>query len=443
MYEDLWHTILSGDVWQGELKNIKKNGEPYWAVVSISPLRNSSGTVTHFLGVQEDITRRKEIEAQLLQAQKMESVGQLVSGVAHDFNNLLTGVLGFTEIALLRVGKDDPVRQDLDEIRKAGESASALTQQLLAFGRQQMLRPEVLNLNEILYSTSELLRRTITEAVALETKLASDLGLVRADPAQVQQILVNLAVNARDAMPNGGRFSIETKNAELGKHFANEHVVVRPGRYVMLTVSDTGGGMSEEVRSRFFEPFFTTKERGRGTGLGLATVYGIVKQSRGYIWVYSELCQGTTFKIFLPRIEENENATEVSELALSDEQYAGAETILLVEDDNVVRSLAEALLAGAGYRVLVAAGASEAMEKWKEGPVDLLVTDFMMPGMNGVQLAERLSSSRPNLKVLLVSGHAESTVIEDKLADPGTPFIGKPFKVTEFLEKVREVLDSS
>jgi PAS domain S-box-containing protein len=424
-YEELWQTILDGEVWKGELKNLKKDGAPYWVIASISPLRDSSGSITHFLGVQEDITRRKEVEAQLVQAQKMESVGQLVSGVAHDFNNLLTGVLGFTELALSKVADGDPLHQDLDEIRKAGETASALTQQLLAFGRQQMLWPEVLNLNQVLTTTEELLRRTITEDIELETALEPDLGLVSADPAQIQQILVNL---------------IETENAELGERFANKHVAVRPGRYVMLAVSDTGPGMTEEIRARVFEPFFTTKERGRGTGLGLATVYGIVKQSRGYIWVYSEPGQGTTFKVFLPRIEEV--VPEVSEAVVVDERLAGAETILLVEDDNVVRSLAEAILVGAGYRVLAAEDSARAKERWQEAVVDLLITDIVMPGINGVELAEQLTALRPDLKVLLVSGHAERTIIEDRLADPTIPFIGKPFKVTEFLAKVRQVLDT-
>jgi PAS domain S-box-containing protein len=441
VYDDLWQTIQTGNVWQKELKNVKKNGEPYWVIASISPLRNASGRTTHYLGVQEDITERKEIEAQLVQAQKMESVGQLVSGVAHDFNNLLTGVLGFSELALAKVQNGDPLRQDLMEIRKAGESASALTQQLLAFSRQQMLRPEVIDLNEVLESIENLLRRTMTENVELAKDLAPDLGLVRADPAQIQQILVNLAVNARDAMPDGGRLIIATSNAELGRRFANEHVLVRQGRYVMLAVSDTGRGMDEETRKRVFEPFFTTKERGRGTGLGLATVYGIVKQSRGYIWVYSEPGRGATFKIFLPRVVEPPDKPVIPEAVPA--QIVGAETILLVEDDKVVRTLAESILKARGYRVLAAENGEDAIGLWKTGGIDLLITDIVMPAMNGVELARHLTALRSDLKVLLLSGYAEQAIVEDTLADQGTPFMGKPFKVTEFLDKVRTVLDST
>ena len=441
VHDDLWNTIQAGEVWQKELKNVKKNGEPYWVIASISPLRNAFGETTHYLGVQEDITERKEVEAQLVQAQKMESVGQLVSGVAHDFNNLLTGVLGFSELALAKVENGDPLRQDLLEIRKAGESASALTQQLLAFSRQQMLRPEVLDLNEVLATIENLLRRTMTENVELAKVLAPDLGLVRADPAQSQQILVNLVVNARDAMPDGGRLIIETTNAELGRRFANEHVLVRPGRYVMLAVSDTGRGMDEETRKRVFEPFFTTKERGRGTGLGLATVYGIVKQSRGYVWVYSEPGRGATFKIFLPRVAEAPEQPVKPEAVST--QLVGAETILLVEDDKVVRTLAESILKARGYRVLAAENADGAIELWKNGSIDLLITDIVMPGMNGVELAQHFTTLRSDLKILLLSGYAEQAIVEDTLADPSTPFMGKPFKVAEFLDKVREVLDSA
>ncbi len=439
-YEEIWRTILSGEAWNGEFKNRKKNGEPYSVLASISPLRDDLGVITHFLGVQTDITRQKEIETQLAQAQKMEVVGQLVSGVAHDFNNLLTGVMGYSELALEQAGDNQSLREDLTEVRKAGESASMLTQQLLAFSRQQMLRPEILDLNAVLVSTENLLRQTVTEEIELVTTREPELGLARVDPAQIQQILLNLAVNARDAMPHGGQFRVETANTEVGREFVDEQVTVRPGRYVMLTVSDTGVGMTEQVRKRIFEPFFTTKELGRGTGLGLATVYGIVKQSGGYIWVDSQLGKGTEFRVFLPRVEGV--AAELETVEAGPAPPRGVETILLVEDDKVVRTLAELVLTGAGYRVVMAENPAMAIARWKDGTIDLLVTDIVMPGMNGVDLADSFTSKQPGLKVLYMSGYAAQSVIENKLADPDTPFMSKPFKVADLLSKVREVLDS-
>ncbi len=437
-HEELWRTITSGGEWLGEFKNLKKDGDPFWVIASISPIRDHLGNITNYLGVQEDTTALREAQARLVQAQRLEGVGRLVSGVAHDFNNLLTSVLGFAELALSKVPVESSVYGDIQEIRKAGESATALTQQLLAFSRKQMSRPQVLDLNHQLSEMEALLRRTISAEIEFSTVFGSDLGRIRADPAQLQQILMNLAVNASDAMPQGGRLVIETANAELGRRYGKTEVAIRPGPYVKLTVSDTGRGMDEPTRRHIFEPFFTTKKQGLGTGLGLATVYGIVKQNRGYVWAESEVGSGSIFTVFLPR--EHEEIAPIP-APVATRTLSGVETLLVVEDEEAVRLLAERILENQGYRVLVAEEPAKALSLAAVEPIDLLVTDIVMPGMNGVDLAQRITAARPKVKVLLFSGYAERTIVEEKLADPRTPFLGKPFGVDELLNKVREVLD--
>ena len=436
---ELWETLLSGHEWQGEFENVKKNGERYSAIASISPIKDRKGETTHFVAVQEDITERKRVEAQLIQAQKMEGVGQLVSGVAHDFNNLLTGIVGFADLSLSTVGEDEALRTNLEQISKAGDSAMSLTRKLLAFSRQQVLQPRVVDLNRVILDFEELLRRTISENIELVIKSEPELGRVNVDPSQMEQILVNLAVNARDAMPGGGRLAVETSNIEVGERYPEGQGAMGPGHYVCLEVSDTGVGMEEQTRDRAFEPFFTTKERGRGTGLGLATVYGIVRQSGGHIEVESEIGEGTTFKICLPRVEEPLASESVVEQA--EKLESGSEKILLVEDDDLVRAFALRLLRNKGYEVLETGNPEEALEIARGEQFDLLVSDVVMPGMSGVELAEELGRERPGLRVLFLSGYADVAIIEEKLLDPAVTFLSKPFAIDEFLVTVRGLLN--
>jgi len=390
-----------------------------------------------------DITDRRRLEEQLRQAQKMEAVGQLAGGVAHDFNNLLTAILGYCNLMLDEVPREDPLRADLQEIRAAGERAAALTRQLLAFSRRQMLQPQVVDINTVVQQLERLLRRLISEDVELVTVLAAGVPPVRVDPASVEQVLVNLAVNARDAMPLGGRLTIETSSVELDDAYAITHATVRPGQYVMLAVSDTGEGMDAATRARVFEPFFTTKEQGRGTGLGLATVYGMVKQSGGYIWVYSEPGRGTTFKVYLPHAEQRTAAQpELPGRRRTDEAH-GWETVLLVEDEDAVRALAREVLRRHGYVVLEARHGVDALRLAERHTDDihLMVTDVVMPHMSGRDLAERLSSVRQKMKVLFMSGYTDHAVMHRDLT-PGSAFIQKPFTPETFARKVRMVLDS-
>ena len=391
-----------------------------------------------------DITDRRKLEEQLRMSQKMEAVGQLAGGVAHDFNNLLTAILGYCNLMLDDMPSEDPLRGDLDEIRAAGERAAALTRQLLAFSRRQMLQPQVVDLNAIVRQMEKLLRRLISEDVELATKLAPDVMTVRVDPASIEQILVNLAVNARDAMPVGGRLTIETSNIDLDTTYAVTHVTMTPGRYVMLAVGDTGEGMDAATRARVFEPFFTTKEQGKGSGLGLATVYGMVKQSGGYIWVYSEPGHGTMFKVYFPPAEQrtSEAAAEHPGRRTSDGKQ-GWETVLLVEDEDAVRALAREVLRRHGYVVLEARHGVDALRIAERhgDDIHLMVTDIVMPHMSGRDLAERLSSTRPGMKVLFMSGYTDHALMHRELT-PGSAFLQKPFTPEGFARKVRSVLDA-
>ena len=403
-------------------------------------VRDAAGRVDYFNVLVEDITERKLLEAQLRQAQKMEAVGRLAGGIAHDFNNLLTAILGSADLLLDTLSPDAPEREDLDEIRKAANRAADLTRQLLAFSRQQVLAPQVLDMNALVANLEKLLRRLIGEDVELRTVLAPDLGAVRADPGQLEQVIVNLAVNSRDAMPQGGQLTIETANVEFDEAYAAEHFPAEPGSYVLLAVTDTGTGMDAQTKSHIFEPFFTTKEKGKGTGLGLATVYGIVKQSDGYIWVYSEPGHGTSFMIYLPRVPDAPGpvrpAFEPSASA------RGSETVLAVEDDEMVRALIRRMLETRGYTVLLASHGDEALRLLERHPgcIDLLMTDVVMPGMSGRDLADRVAELRPSIKVLYLSGYTDDAIVRHGVLEPGIAFLQKPFTADRLARRVREVL---
>jgi signal transduction histidine kinase/CheY-like chemotaxis protein len=393
--------------------------------------------------LRQEIAQRESLEAQFRQAQKMEAVGRLAGGVAHDFNNQLTAILGYTEL-LARRGGEAAARHDLEQIRKAATQAATLTRQLLAFSRKQVLQARVLSPNAVVHDMRSILSRMLGEDVQLEIVLAPDAGNVRTDPGQLQQVIMNLAVNARDAMPHGGRLTLETSNVTLDETYARSHVEVKPGAYVMLAVSDTGCGMSEEVRQHLFEPFFTTKEHGKGTGLGLATVDGIVRQSGGSIGVYSEPGRGSSIKIYLPHVAASEESAPPREPPSPPRQ--ASETILLAEDEELIMQLAERVLVRAGYRVLKARRGDEALALAAEhqGPIDLLITDVVMPGgVSGRDLAHGLSERYPALKVLYVSGYTDNAIVHHGLLDHGVNFLAKPFSVESLCARVREVLDGT
>lgn len=394
------------------------------------------------LSIARDVTEQRSLERQLRQAQKMEAVGRLAGGVAHDFNNVLTAIFGYADMVAEEFPQGSPVHDDIGEIRKAAMRAAALTRQLLAFSRQQVLEPIVLNLNDMVEDIDKMLRRMIGEDVDLRLGLAPDLGNVRADAGQLQQVVMNLVVNARDAMPTGGKLLIETANADLDQSYAQEHLPVVPGSYVRLAVSDTGTGMDAATISHIFEPFFTTKEKGKGTGLGLSTVYGIVKQSGGYVWAYSEPGRGTTFKIYLPRVDAP--AVDVSSVTTLETKLTGTETILVAEDDEMLRPLTKQLLAKLGYTVLAGANAVEALALAgaHTGTIHLLVADVVMPGASGRDLARQLAAIRPDTRVLYISGYTDDAIVQHGMLEPGLNFLHKPFTPHAIARKVRDVLDA-
>jgi signal transduction histidine kinase/CheY-like chemotaxis protein len=386
----------------------------------------------------------REKEEQLLQSQKMQAVGQLAGGVAHDFNNLLTAINGYSDLALRRMPEGAPMRRNFEEIRKAGERAAGLTRQLLAFSRKQVLQPKVFNLNTVVAEMEKMLQRLIGEDVNLLTVLDPDLGQIKADPGQVEQVVMNLAVNARDAMLGGGRLTIQTSRVHLDSEYARHHLKVQPGHYAMLAVSDTGCGMDAETRARIFEPFFTTKEKGKGTGLGLSTVYGVVQQSGGQVWVYSEVGRGTTFKIYLPLVEQPAEAT-LKASGGAENLPRGTETVLLVEDEDLVRRMTREMLEAVGYDVIEARNGIEALDAAADhaGHVHLLLTDVVMPYMSGRELVEQLSAVRPDTNVLYMSGYTDDAIVHHGVLDEGVAFLEKPFTPDALARKVRSVLDES
>jgi PAS domain S-box-containing protein len=415
-------------------------GEPRLFASAFVPLRDKNGAIKQVTGIKEEITERKRTEDTLRQAQKMEAVGRLAGGVAHDFNNLLGVITGYGEMLLKEFADDDPLHPRITQILRAARRAADLTRQLLAFSRQQVLQPKVLNLNVVVSDMDTMLRRLIGEDIELATRLEPGLGSVMADASQIEQVIMNLAVNARDAMPDGGQLTIETQNVDVEAVQVASHPGGKPGRYVMLAVSDTGAGMDAATQSRIFEPFFTTRELGKGTGLGLSTVYGIVKQSDGYVWVYSEVGVGTSFKVYLPRIDE---AAPILSRESSEPLGRGSETVLLVEDEAGLREMLREILEDNGYTALVARDGAEALQiaDAHAEPIHLMITDVIMPGMTGPSAAEQVVTTRPELKVLYMSGYSDDAVVRHGMLGPGSAFLSKPFALQAFLNKVRELLD--
>jgi PAS domain S-box-containing protein len=416
------------------------DGTPHQWLVFKFPVKDQAGR--RFLGgMAVNITERRHLEQQLRQAQKMEAIGKLAGGVAHDFNNIVTIITGYSDMLLSRIGPENSMRRELEQIKKAGDRAHSLTRQLLAFSRRQMLQPKVLDLNAVVTNLEPMLQRLIGENIELVIELKPGLEQVKADPGQIEQVIMNLAINARDAMPQGGKLLLETDNVELDEAYARRHIPTQPGSYVRLAVSDTGCGMDAATQSRIFEPFFTTKEQGKGTGLGLSTVYGIVKQSGGYIWVYSERGQGTTFKIYLPRVLAP--ADSVPPVMHWSSLPQGKETVLVVEDEPEVRWLVRDMLQHLGYNVLEARHGIEAqvLSIQHPGPIHLLITDVVMPQMSGREIAEQLTSEHPETKVLYMSGYTDDAVVRHGVLAAHMAFLQKPFTPEALARKVREVLD--
>ena len=416
--------------------------------VTAWPIVDASGKVTAYVQVVRDITRqvaedrsRANLEKQVLVSQRLESIGKLAGGIAHDFNNLLSVIINYGNFALAALHAQDPMREDISEIVAAGERAAALTSQLLAFSRQQILRPEIVDLNHIVHGMQGMLRRLIGEDINLVSNLHSDLGYVKADPSQMEQIVMNIVVNARDAMPKGGRITIDTRNETIAESPEAHYRSLTPGRHVLMQFTDTGTGMDEQTKLRVFEPFFTTKDAGKGTGLGLSTVYGIVKQSGGSIWIDSEPGAGTTFKVYFPLADETDTTDTLPPKSRA--AARGAETVLLVEDDDRLRRVARRILEGSGYKVLAASRGDEALRVSDEhtGELDLVLTDVVMPGMSGREFVRKLVETRPGVRVLYMSGYTDESIARHGVLEPGTHFIAKPFTAPSLAKKVREVLD--
>jgi PAS domain S-box-containing protein len=425
----------------GESTTYELNWDKHTFESHVQSLRDSEGELLGVIGVALDITDRKQLADQLRVSQKMQAIGELAGGVAHDFNNLLMVVKGHGELLLSRLPDPSPLRHNVEQMEKAADRAATLTRQLLAFSRKQVLQPRVLDLNEVVSGMIQMFSRVIGENIEMAFLPGTKLGRVKADPGQIEQVLLNLVVNGRDAMPDGGRLTIETSNIVLDEEYAATHTSLRPGPYVMLTVSDTGCGMDAQTQSRIFEPFFTTKEHGKGTGLGLATVYGVVKQSGGFIYVYSEVEHGTTFKIYLPLVTADAEKLTTEKVVQGPPR--GTETILFVEDEESVRSLVRDFLETTGYKVLEATDGIHALDvaAAHKGPIHILITDVVMPRLSGRELAVRLSAERKDVKILYISGYTDDSVFRHGVLEGGVSFLQKPFNLKSLAQKIREVLD--
>jgi two-component system cell cycle sensor histidine kinase/response regulator CckA len=442
VYQEMWKTISAGNVYRGILVNRKKNGELYHVEESISPVRDAAGLITHFIANGRDLTERMRLEAQLLQSQKMDAIGNLAGGVAHDFNNLLTIITSYAELALDAVPRESPLESKIQEIILAARRAAELTRQLLAFGRKQPQALRVADLNQVIGRIANTLPRLIGEDIGFTFTRGEGLGSVRVDPLQIEQILMNLAANARDAMPQGGQLRIETSNQRLEDDYVQcKKAIIPTGRYALITVSDDGNGIPPEHMPHIFEPFYTTKPLGKGTGLGLATVYGIVKQNKGYVWAYSEPKMGTVFKIYLPCVAGRDQVGELDSHK-SESLSRGSETVLLVEDEPAVRRATAEFLNMQGYTVLEAKDGLDALDVARHhySAIDLVVSDVVMPNMSGGQLGKELTKLRPDTKLLFVSGYAGKTVLDHNVVDLEVNFLQKPYTLNELSLKIRDAL---
>jgi PAS domain S-box-containing protein len=466
-HPEMWQAVRAGKVWQERFEFRRRDGNAVLLDLTTTAVRNQVGEIVNYVSTMRDVTREAQLEKQFQEAQKMEALGRLAGGVAHDFNNLLTVIELSTQLLGRKLHSQDPLWEHVHRIQEINERATRLTGQLLSFSRREIIEPSVLNLNQVVGDLSRMLQRVIGEDTRLRTRLADDLWPVQADLSRMDQVIVNLVVNARDAMPGGGTVTIETANIVLDEAYAAIHVAAQPGEYARLAVSDTGIGMSDEVKARIFEPFFTTKEREHGTGLGLATVFGIVKQIGGHIEVYSELGQGTTFKIYLPRTKEAEPAAKIPSRPPAmagragefdpngwvDEAQAyrastlaplarGSETVLLVEDEPPVRELAVRVLESCGYEVLAAGDGLDALRisEQRDGPIHLLLSDVVLPHMSGKELAEQLKAARPEVRVMYMSGYTDQAIAQHGVLTSGDAFLPKPFTIEELTWKVHELL---
>ena len=429
------------DGWEGELQARRKNGKPFTLALRTSAVQDDEGNPLVIIGVGSDVTEMKLLEEQLRQSQKIEAIGQLAGGIAHDFNNLLTVIEGYLELLISSTMPNDPTHNFVQQIKKATERAASLTSQLLAFSKSQILQPKNIDLNDLINNMSALFQRLISEDIELTFDLDRDIDQIKADPSQIEQILMNMVVNARDAMPEGGSLSIETRQVYLDGQYLRMHNGVKKGQYVLLAITDTGMGMDKETQKRIFEPFFTTKGKAKGTGLGLSTVYGIVKQSEGHLWVYSEPGLGTTFKIYLPAYKED--VRREKEPDKEEKPLGGNETILVVEDEYLVRELVCDTLQNSGYTILEAANGKEALEIYHSNQqnIDLILTDVIMPEMSGRKLVETLAEKYPGLKSLYMSGYTDDAIIRHGVLEPGMNYIQKPFSPRSLLKKINEVLN--
>ena len=425
-----------------EERTVHSDGDVRFMSTTKMPLRDKDGNIFGTFGISRDLSEHKVLEEQLLHSQKLEAIGRLAGGVAHDFNNILAVISGYSDLTLATLDERDPVMENIQEIKRGADRAGSLTRQLLAFSRKQQIEPKTLNLNSIVTNVDKMLRRIIGEHIELQTELAPGLENIKADPGQIEQVLMNIAVNARDAMPKGGKLMLKTSNVSLDEQQASELLSLDPGHYVRLDLGDTGSGMDEQTQSQIFEPFFTTKEVGKGTGLGLSTVHGIVRQAGGDILVESTLGKGTTFTIYFPT--ESEEDVDVESEAVGGLLRTGSETVLLVEDEEPLRRLVEKILDGLGYTVIEAESAEAAMElvESEKPDIDLLLTDVVMPGQNGLQLAKDLGAKMKDLKCIFMSGYVDGSVVELDDIETSTVFLKKPFTPNELAARLRFVLDS-